>query len=145
MKILTVDRIRVQASAERKEQAIRMAGELLVQTGCVTPEYVEGMLARETVMSTYLGSGVAIPHGQYESREQIYQTGISILQLPQGVEWEEGKKAHLVIGIAASSDEHVGLLARLAEVVEDEEIIRKLKITANPQEIYDQFENAQTE
>jgi phosphocarrier protein FPr len=119
-----------------------MSGELLVKTGCVAPEYVEGMLARETTMSTYLGSGVAIPHGQFESRAQIYQTGISILQLPQGVEWEDGKKAHLVIGIAACSDEHVGLLARLAEIVEDEAIVRRLCVTDNPQEIYAQFENA---
>ena len=142
MDILTLDRIRVQASARGKEEAIRMAGELLVKTGCVAPEYVEGMLARETTMSTYLASGVAIPHGEFESREQIYRTGLSILQIPQGVEWEDGKKAHLVIGIAAFSDEHIGLLSRLAEVIEDEAIIQKLTVTDDPQEIYDQFKNA---
>jgi mannitol/fructose-specific phosphotransferase system IIA component len=142
MEILTLDRICVRATASRKEDAIRMAGELLVTTGCVTPEYIEGMLARELTMSTYLGSGVAIPHGQFENREQIHHTGISILQLPDGVEWEDGEKAHLIIGIAATSDEHIGLLSRLAEVVEDEDRITRLFVTLNPQDIYEEFTRA---
>jgi mannitol/fructose-specific phosphotransferase system IIA component len=143
MDILTIDRICVDASANEKQEAIRMAGELLIKTGCVSPEYVEGMLAREATMSTYLGSGVAIPHGMFESRAQISKTGISILQLPRGVDWEEGEKAHLVIGIAAFSDEHVSLLARLAEIIEDEEIVQKLISTNNPQDILEQFTPAQ--
>mgnify|MGYP001371955672 CR=1 FL=1 len=139
MTILTLDRINVGARANSKEEAIRLAGDLLVKTGCVAPEYVEGMLARELTMSTYLGGGVAIPHGQYESREQIYQTGISIVQFPEGVTWEDDSKAHLVIGIAAASDEHIEILARLAEVVEEEETIQKLSGNCTSQEIYDQF------
>jgi mannitol PTS system EIIA component len=142
MDILTIDRICVQGAAHDKKEAIRMAGELLVSTGCVAPEYVEGMLDREKTMSTYLGSGVAIPHGQFENRAHIFKTGISIVQLPEGVEWEDGEKAHLVIGIAAFSDEHVGLLARLAELIEDDSIVQKLIATNNPQEIIAQFSGA---
>ncbi len=132
MAILSLERIRVQATAADKLDAIRQAGELLVKTGCVAPEYVEGMLARERTMSTYLGNGVAIPHGEYDNRSHVYQTAISVLQLPAGVEWEEGEAAHLIIGIAATSDEHVGVLARLAEVVEDEDAIGELIRTADP-------------
>ena len=84
-------------------------------------------------MSTYLGNGVAIPHGQYENRDDVFQTAISVLQLPEGVEWEDGEKAHLIIGIAASSDEHVGVLAKLAEVVEDEDLVEKLSQTSDPE------------
>jgi phosphocarrier protein FPr len=90
------------------------------------------MLAREQTMSTYLGNGVSIPHGEYDNREDIIQTGISVLQIPAGVEWEDGEKAYLVIGIAASSDEHVGVLASLAEVIEDEDMTRKLIETSDP-------------
>ncbi len=133
MGILSVDRIRVQATAVDKADAIRQAGELLVNSGCVQPAYVDGMLAREETMSTYLGSGISIPHGQFENRDHIHQTGISVLQLPQGVEWEDGEKAYLVIGIAASSDEHVGVLANLAEALEDEEILEQLIHTADPE------------
>ncbi len=132
MTILSVDRIRLQATAVDKEDAIRQAGELLVSSGCVLQEYVDGMLAREETMSTYLGSGVSIPHGQYDNREHILQTGISVLQLPQGIQWEDDEKAYLVIGIAASSDEHVGVLANLAEALEDEDIIEQLTQTSDP-------------
>jgi len=132
MAILSVDRIRLQATAVDKMDAIRQTGELLVATGAVASEYVEGMLAREETMSTYLGCGVSIPHGQYEDRDHIYHTAISVLQLPDGVEWEPGKVAYLVIGIAASSDEHIGVLARLAEAIEDKEITQQLVHTTDP-------------
>lgn len=133
MSILSADRIRLQATAADKADAIRQAGELLVSSGCVKPRYVTGMLAREETMSTYLGNGVSIPHGQYDNREDILETGISVLQVPQGVLWEDDEKAYLIIGIAASSDEHVGVLASLAEVIEDEELTEELIATADPQ------------
>lgn len=133
MAILALNRIQVQASAADKQDAIQKAGELLVNSGCVAPAYVNGMLAREETMSTYLGMGVAIPHGEYDNRDDIFQTGISVLQLPEGVEWEDGEKAHLIIGIAASSDEHVGVLAQLAEVLEDEDLTEKLIQTSDPE------------
>jgi mannitol PTS system EIIA component len=132
MAILSVDRIQVQSSAQSKEEAIRKAGDLLVTSGCVKPAYVEGMLARESTMSTYLGNGVAIPHGEFENRTDIISTGISVLQLPEGVLWEDEEKAYLIIGIAASSDEHVGVLSRLAEVIEDEEMTQQLIQTKDP-------------
>lgn len=137
MSILALERIQVQAQATDKLDAIRQTGSLLVEHGCVKPAYVDGMLAREATMSTYLGNGVAIPHGTYDNRDDIIQTGISVLQLPQGVEWEEGETAHLIIGIAASSDEHVGVLSALAEVVEDEKLIEQLWRTTNAQLILD--------
>jgi len=132
MAILSVERIKVHGSAVDKEDAIRKAGELLVESGCVKPAYVKGMLAREKTMSTYLGNGVAIPHGEFENRADILTTGISVFQIPEGVLWEEDEKAHLIIGIAASSDEHVGVLAKLAEVIEDEEVCQKLIQTNDP-------------
>lgn len=133
MSILSAERIQLNAVAADRSDAIRKAGELLVSSGCVLPPYVDGMLLRETTMSTYLGSGVAIPHGVYENRDHILQTGISVLQLPQGVEWDEGEMAYLVIGIAASSDEHVGVLASLAEAVEDEAILNELISATDPE------------
>ena len=132
MAILSKDRISLQASATDKVDAIRKAGELLVTSGCVLPEYVDGMLTREQSMSTSLGNGVAIPHGIYENREHILQTGISILQLTEGVEWDEGEKVFMVIGIAASSDEHVGVLSNLADVVDNEETLAELLQTNDP-------------
>jgi len=133
--VLSIERIQLQASATDKQDAIRQSGELLVKSGCVSPAYIEGMLNREKTMSTYLGNGVAIPHGEYDNKEDIFKTGISVLQLPEGVEWEDDEKAHLIIGIAAKSDEHVSILANLAEVIEDEEMTEKLIQTVDPKDI----------
>lgn len=135
--ILTVDTIRLHGDAATKEEAIRQAGELLVAGGCVASAYVNGMLAREKTMSTYVGNGVAIPHGQFEDLSLIYKTGISVLQLPQGVEWEDGEIAYLIVGIAATSDEHVDILANLAEAVEEPETVQTLAKTDDANVILD--------
>ena len=132
MPILAKDRISLQASATDKADAIRKAGELLVTSGCVLPEYIDGMLTREQSMSTSLGNGVAIPHGIYENRAHILQTGISVLQLTDGVDWDEGEKVYMVIGIAASSDEHVGVLSNLADVIDNEDTLAELLRTSDP-------------
>jgi phosphocarrier protein FPr len=132
MAILSKDRISLKASAIDKLDAIRKAGDLLVATGCVLPEYVEGMLTREKSMSTSLGNGVAIPHGVYENRDHILRTGISVVQLEKGVEWDEGEIVFLVIGIAASSDEHVGVLSNLADVIDHADYLADLLQTTDP-------------
>lgn len=132
MAVLELNRIKLHGSAATKEEAIRQAGELLVSSGCVKPRYIEGMLAREGTMSTYLGEGVAIPHGEYDYREDIIKTGISVFQIQNGVIWEDDEKAYVIIGIAASADEHVGVLANLAEAIEDEELVQMLRSTNDP-------------
>jgi mannitol PTS system EIIA component len=135
MSILSLDMVRLRAQAHDKQDAIRQVGELLVQVGCVMPAYVGGMLAREETMSTYLGNGIAIPHGRNENRADICRTGIAVLQLPEGVEWEPGERAYLVIGIAANADEHVGVLANLAEVIEDADAADALAQTNDAMQI----------
>jgi len=132
MPILSKERISLQASATDKQDAIRKAGGLLVKSGCVLPEYVDGMLKREESMSTSLGNGVAIPHGVYENRDHILQTGISVLQLVAPVEWDEGDPVTMVIGIAASADEHVGVLSNLADVIDNEDSLAELLKTTDP-------------
>lgn len=135
MAILSKDRISLQATAADKAEAIQKAGELLVKSGCVSSEYIDGMLAREQSMSTSLGNGVAIPHGIYENRDHIFKTGISVLQLRDGVEWDDGEKVFLVIGIAACGDEHVGVLANLADVIDNEDNLTELIKTTDPEVI----------
>jgi mannitol/fructose-specific phosphotransferase system IIA component len=132
MPILSKDRIILQASAADKADAIRKAGELLVTSGCVLPEYIDGMLTREQSMSTSLGNGVSIPHGVYENRDHILHTGISVLQLTDGVDWDEDDKVYMVIGIAASADEHVGVLSNLADVIDNEDALAELLKTSDP-------------
>lgn len=145
MPIVSLETVRIQASALDKQDAIRQAGDLLVQGGCAMPLYINGMLAREQTMSTYLGNGVAIPHGQHENRADVRRTGISVLQLPAGVEWETGELAYLVIGIAADAEEHLGVLANLAEVVEDIEAVQQLAQTNDPMLIVERLSRARAD
>jgi phosphocarrier protein FPr len=126
MLALTADLVQLGATVADKHEAIRRAGELLVRAGCVGDGYVAGMQAREQTMSTYLGGGVAIPHGTYDTLALVHRTGISVLQVPGGVEWEPGEIAYLVVGIAARGDDHIDVLSRLGEVIEDEALTRRL-------------------
>ena len=137
MGILSKDSIRLNAMVRNKQDAIYQCGKLLVDAGCVTQDYVDGMLAREEMMSTYLGNGVAIPHGQFDNRNDILNTGISVLQIPDGVEWDQDEEVFLVIGIAALRDEHVSVLANLAEVIDDEETAEKMRNTTDVNIILD--------
>lgn len=137
--ILSLETIKLQAVVTSKEDAIRQAGELLVASGCVRPDYIQGMLAREQTMSTYIGNGVSIPHGQFGDLQLVNRTGISVLQVPDGIEWEDGEKAYLVVGIAATGDEHIMVLQNLAEVVEDEDTAQFLATTTEPNAILEKL------
>jgi phosphocarrier protein FPr len=93
------------------------------------------MLGREQVANTYLGKGIAIPHGLPKDRDMILRTGIAVVQVPQGVEWNKGEIVYLVIAIAARSDEHIGILANLTNILDDDETIRTLSQTNNAGDI----------
>ncbi|MGB4945715.1 MAG: PTS sugar transporter subunit IIA, partial [Candidatus Competibacter denitrificans] len=132
MKTITKSCIRLDARASTKEEAIRQAGLLLADAGYIKAAYIESLLKREQVANTFLGSGVAIPHGMIDDRHLIQQTGIAILQLPEGVEWNQGQKAHLVVAIAAQSDEHISLLRRLTRLMQQPSAIDALVHADNP-------------
>lgn len=145
MAILTLQSVRVNGRAIDKADAIRQSGELLVQAGYVEPAYVGGMLAREQILSNYLGNGIAIPHGRREDLDQVRQTGISVLQLPQGVAWEAGEKAYLVIGLAVSPNHSPNFLTNLLEVHRDPNTIQLLIHTTDPSVIVDRLTRGLTE
>lgn len=126
MDVLMCDRVVLGARSADRNNAIRQAGEALVRSGCVAPEYVNGMIARERVQSTYLGSGIAIPHGELADLKYVYHTGISVLQLPEGVEWEPCERAYLVFGLASIDQAHTGVLANLVELLQTPEAIQPL-------------------
>lgn len=124
--------VRLDAHAADREEAVRQAGALLVTAGCVEPAYVDGMLAREASMSTYLGTGIALPHGRFEDRSLVRRSGISFLQFRAGIAWDQGETAQIVIGLASLGDEHLDLLANLGALLEDETTVRELAATSDP-------------
>ena len=127
---LSESNIHLNANAADKQQAIEMAASALVQADNVENGYLQGMLARELQTSTFLGNGIAIPHGTLDTRSMVKKTGVQVFQFPQGIEWGEGNIAYVVIAIAARSDEHLSLLRQLTHVLSDEDTAAKLaKIT----------------
>ncbi len=136
--ILKKKNIKLGLDSVKKTEAIKMAGQLLVDSGYVEQDYVEAMLDREEEMSTYIGQGVAIPHGVGSAKKKIKKTGISILQFPEGVEFGEDT-AYLVIAIAGVGNEHLKVLANLSELIEEDSTAEKLRNTDDLDYIYEKF------
>lgn len=118
-----------------KEAAIRMAGQYLLDAGCIEPDYIDSLLQREAVAETYLGGGVAIPHGLLQDRHWIRKTGVVVLQIPDGLTWNEGQTVRLLVAIAAQSDEHIDLLRRLTRLMSKPEKLQALCVTSHPEDI----------
>ncbi len=132
---LSAEQIKLNASPISKDEAIRQVAQLLIENGNIDPRYLDSMFHREQVSNTYLANGISIPHGMPENREYILKTGIAVLQVPAGVTWNEGETVQLVVGIAAKSDEHLGILRKLTGVVSDEEEAARLAVTADKLDI----------
>ena len=135
MTTLSSQTVRLGASPATKAEAIGLAAGLLAAAGHIDPAYRESMWAREKVANTYLGEGIAIPHGMLKDRELIKSTGLSVVQVPGGVEWNPGELVRLVVGIAAASDEHLQILANLTRVLGDEKLIEELVTTEDAEVI----------
>jgi phosphocarrier protein FPr len=136
--------VKLEVHVTNKLEAIQEVGKLLVDNQYIKAGYIDSMMAREKVANTYLGSGVAIPHGLPKDRELILRTGIAVVQVPQGVEWNPGEKVHLVIGIAARSDEHIEVLSNLTRVLGDDALIQQLSETRNRNDIIAQLTRSES-
>ncbi len=128
--VIVKDSILLNQPSVTKEEAIRKAGELLVARGAVEPAYVDAMQERERMVSTYMGMGIAIPHGTAQAKGTVKKTAISMVQYPEGVDFG-AEKAQLVFGIAGIGEEHLDLLAKIAGCLEDPEVLEKMKTTGD--------------
>jgi mannitol/fructose-specific phosphotransferase system IIA component len=124
--VLAREAIRLAQHADDKWDALRQSGALLEDLGVVDEGYAAAILERETQISTYMGEGVAIPHGTDAARALVRQTALGFLQYPAGVDWD-GETVYLCIPIAASGDEHVGVLSALAEILVDDDSAAALR------------------
>lgn len=145
MSMLSKDKVMLKAKVQDKYEAVRLAGELLVQAGHVEPSYVESMIVRERSLSTYMGGGLAIPHGTNESKGSIKSTGLSIIQIPEGVDFGEGNLAHIVIGIAAVDDGHLEILTNVAVICSDDENMEKILKAESAEELIAIFQSGMEE
>lgn len=133
--LLTRELIRLRVTPTDKEDAIRQAAQMLIAGGCVEPGYEDSMRRREAVANTFLGHGVVIPHGLGEDRGLVRRNGIAVLQVPDGLEWNPGQVARLVVAIAAQSDAHITLLRRLTRLLQDDATLEQLFTTDDPERL----------
>jgi PTS system mannitol-specific IIA component len=132
--LLDARAIRLTEQAADRESAITRCGEVLVEIGAVRPAYIDAMLEREKSISTYVGEGVAIPHGTLVSKNDVSRDALAVLRFPAGVDWG-GYPVSVCVAIAASGDGHVELLAELAQVLLDPERAQALRDATDPDDV----------
>lgn len=118
--LLYEENVRVNCKAQSKEQVIRTVGQMLVDSGYVDQPYVEAMLEREKSFSTFMGNGLALPHGVEAAKKDIKASGIAVMTFPEGIDWG-GETVKVVIGIAGVGEEHLQILSVVADKMLDEE------------------------
>jgi phosphoenolpyruvate-protein phosphotransferase len=127
--LISENLIQLNSEFQNKEEALHALVGLLIQNGSVDSDYLKSILERESVSNTYLGSGVAIPHGMGKDKNKVFKNSIAIIQVPNGVEWSNGNKAHLIYAIAANSDHHINILKKITRLISNPEELEKLKTT----------------
>ena len=131
--LLLRENIRVNYKADTQEQVIRQVGQMLVDSGYVKQSYVDGMVEREKTFSTFMGNGLALPHGVEAAKKEIKSSGIAVMTFPEGTDWD-GNKVNVVIGIAGVGEEHLDILSVIADKMMDE--------TAAEKQIYSRTQKA---
>ncbi|MGN6627366.1 MAG: phosphoenolpyruvate--protein phosphotransferase [Tepidisphaeraceae bacterium] len=129
------DNVLLNVRVRTKDEAIERLGALLADNGYIDLAYGQSMLARERVANTYLGKGIAIPHGLPKDRQMIRKTGLAVLQVPDGVEWLPGDRAKIIVGIAAKSDEHLEILGNLTDLLYHDDLVDRLARTRDAEDI----------
>jgi mannitol/fructose-specific phosphotransferase system IIA component len=137
--LLKREAVRLGLRAVSRTEAIQQAGEVLVEIGAVDAAYVDAMHDREEVLSSYVGEDFALPHGTDASRKFIRRPAVAFLQYPEGIDWS-GDPVRACIAIAAHSDEHTEVMARLAQILLDPDKAELLKSSSDPQDIVDLLE-----
>lgn len=136
MSVLTPGQVRIHSGSATQDEALQEATDILVAAGAVTPAYVDAMKQREETVSTFMGNGLAIPHGTNETKEAILASGLSVVRYDGGVEWA-GDQATFVIGIAGRGDEHLEILSQIAILFSEEDDVAKLNAAATADELYE--------
>jgi len=137
--MLNKENVMLNQTAATKEEAIRLAGGILVEQGAVETAYIDSMLEREQVVSTFMGNGLAIPHGTEEGKNSVITSGLSLVQIPAGVDFD-GSEAKVILGIAGKENEHMDLLQKIAIIFSEEENAEKVINAASAEEIIALFE-----
>ncbi|MES2092684.1 MAG: PTS sugar transporter subunit IIA [Actinomycetota bacterium] len=134
--LLAESSIRLELSAANQEDAIRQTGAALLDAGAIDASYIDAMLERERSVSTFVGEGVAIPHGTLAGKDSVKNDALVVLRFPDGVDWD-GNDVRVCVGIAARGNGHIALLSQLATVLLDPDRAAALRAATTSAEVYE--------
>lgn len=125
-----------------KHDIINLVAEKMIEGGLVKSDYTQAMLDRDAQISTFLGNGIAIPHGTTDKRDSVINTGLKVLFCPEGVVWDEDNQvAYVIVGIAAKAEEHLNVLRQLTHAVIAEDTLERIKLVKTPEDLLDILQN----
>ena len=133
--VLTLSQVKVPGTARTKDEAIREAGEILVDAGAVDPDYIDSMYEREKSVSTYMGNYLAIPHGTNESKDSIKRSALSVIRYDQPIDWN-GNEVRFALGIAGYQGGHMDILSKIAILFSDTDDVDRLLAAGSAEELY---------
>ena len=133
--LLAESSIRLDLTAMDREDAIRQTGAALLEADAVDVSYIDAMLERERSVSTFVGEGVAIPHGTLAGKDSVKKDALVVLRFPNGVDWG-GSDVRVCVGIAARGNGHIALLSQLAVVLLDPHQAAALRAATTTDEVY---------
>ena len=133
--VLTQSQVKFPGSASSKDDAIREAGQILVDVGAVTPAYIDAMFEREQSVSTFMGSYLAIPHGTLEAKESVSRSALSVVRYDPPIDWD-GNETRFVVGIAGVNNTHLEILSTIAIVFSNADNVEKLSAATSAEELY---------
>lgn len=132
--LIPTENILINQTIADRDSAIEAAGSKLVEIGAVTQDYIQAMKEREAIVSTYMGNFLAIPHGTDEAKSAVLNSGIVLIQAPEGIDWD-GNEVKVVVGIAGKDGEHLDLLSQIAIVFSEEENVERVINAQSAEEI----------
>jgi len=134
--VLTLSQIKVPGTARSKDESIREAGEILVNAGAVTPEYIDAMFEREKSVSTYMGNYLAIPHGTNESKGSIKRSALSVIRYDSPIDWD-GNEVRFSLGIAGYEGGHMDILSKIAILFSEMDEVNRLIAARSAEEVFE--------
>lgn len=140
--LFNLENIFMNLSVNSQEEAIEKAGKALVEDGAVTEQYITSMKEREQIVTTYMGNFLAIPHGTDEAKNEVLKSGLVLLHIPEGVDWD-GNEAKVIVGIAGKDGEHLDILSQIAITFSEEENVEKVINSQTKEEILAVFEEVE--
>lgn len=133
---LNVNDISIIDGSFLKQDAIKAVSEKMINAGLVKNDYIQAMFDRDAQISTFLGNGIAIPHGTTEKRDSVIETGLKVIYYPQGIKWDEDNNiAYVVVGIAAKSNEHLDILRKLTRAVIADDTLERILAVKTPEQL----------